>query len=106
MTGVLDLPTVTQQRRMTEELTARIRSRNHPHTTVSILTHESALASLRSELGADAFDYLCDLWLRPYNATQRHDRIGLDYHLGVWFIHARAWPELDPREAVKQLELL
>lgn len=106
MTGVLDLPTVTQQRRMTEELTARIRSRNHPHTTVSILTHESALASLCSERGAEAFDYLCDLWLRPYNANQKRELVGLDHHLDVWFIHSRAWPELDPKIAVEQLELL
>lgn len=87
---------------MTAETKYRRRNRN----VKAVITHESAFEALCSERGAEAFDYLCDLWLRPYNANQKRELVGLDHHLDVWFIHSRAWPELDPKIAVEQLELL
>lgn len=47
-------------------------------------THRSCLEALAIPHAADAFDYLADLWLLPYNVNQKAERVGLDFHLQIW----------------------
>lgn len=50
-----------------------------------MITHASALEALAEPQAAEAFDYLADLWLLPYNVHQKADRVGLGHHLEIWY---------------------
>jgi hypothetical protein len=53
-----------------------------------MITHRSCLEALAIPHAADAFDFLADLWLLPYNATQKAERVGLGHHLETWYDYA------------------
>ena len=53
-----------------------------------MITHRSCLEALAEPQAADAFDFLADLWLLPYNVNQKAQRVGVEYHLQTWHDYA------------------